>query len=203
MIRLGVIVVPKKTLKCFTALKTAPKGGDCPCKELRLVMVGTSLDRLYTTPPQQLHVLPFLSFSVPAGWYMASIDLSDYYLHFHVTRILFCGSASAWTARCTRSLQRFLVSRFQPTSLPRPHWRSQNSFTSFSLQVLSWSGSTISLWLPHPGRFSQVGVKPMNLLQQVRFINFIKRKGIKTQNTNRALIKLSRNSHREIPGCTP
>ena len=38
---------------------------------------------------------------------------------------------------------------------------------------------------------SQVGVKPMNLLQQVRFINFIKRKGIKTQNTNRALIKLS------------
>ena len=35
---------------------------------------------------------------------------------------------------------------------------------------------------------SQVGVKPMNLLQQVRFINFIKRKGIKTQNTNRALI---------------
>ena len=52
-------------------------------------------------------------------------------------------------------------------------------------------------------KHSQVGVKPMNLLQQVRFINFIKRKGIKTQNTNRALIKLSRNSHGEIPGCTP
>ena len=86
MIRLEVIVVPKKTPKCFTALKTAPKGGDCPCKELRLVMVGTSLDRLYTTPPQRLRVLPFLSFSVPAGWYMASIDLSDYYLHFHVTQ---------------------------------------------------------------------------------------------------------------------
>ena len=52
-------------------------------------------------------------------------------------------------------------------------------------------------------KHSQVGVKPMNLLQQVRFINFIKRKGIKTQNTNRALIKLSQNSHGEIPGCTP
>ena len=44
--------------------------------------------------------------------------------------------------------------------------------------------------IPRGGN-SQVGVKPMNLLQQVRFINFIKRKGIKTQNTNRALIKLS------------
>ena len=84
--RLGVVLSPQSfTPRCFTALGTAPKGGSCPCKELRLVMDGSTLDRLYVIPSLRLRAIPFLPFCVPRGWFMVSLDLSDYYLHFRLS----------------------------------------------------------------------------------------------------------------------
>ena len=60
MVRLGVIVTPTKT-KCFTALKMAPKIGSCPCKALRLVTVGTSLDHLHYIQYLKSKAIPLLS----------------------------------------------------------------------------------------------------------------------------------------------
>ena len=84
MVRLGVIVTPTKT-KCFMALKTAPKIGSCPCKVLRLVTVGTSLDHLHNIQYLKLKAIPLLSLNVPAGWFMVALYLSDYHIHFWVT----------------------------------------------------------------------------------------------------------------------
>ena len=85
MLRLRVILCPNFQPKCFTRLKTVPKGGTCPCKRLRLVMDGSTLDHRYKTPSLCLRAIPFLPFCVPQGWFMVSLDLSDYYLHFRLT----------------------------------------------------------------------------------------------------------------------
>ena len=81
--RLSVVKEVSSPPFAVNALKTAPKSGSCPCKTLRLVVVGTQVDKLYSLYQKlRLKVIPFFSMVIPKDAYMVTIDLSDFYLHF-------------------------------------------------------------------------------------------------------------------------